>query len=116
MRSKVRAALDAVDAVLVEGGIDAIHLWDILSAQRGPDTDDYGETIKDTYTVPIRRAAFPRLAKLGEAAPIPARFTTGPDHLMRADYKDAKLNHHYVCHINFAVSALEADDQEGLKL
>lgn len=66
MTPGVRAALDAVEDVLLGLDTDATDLWDILSALRGPDDRRaYGDPrgSKKSATVPIRRAAFPRLAE-----------------------------------------------------
>lgn len=60
----VRKMLDAIDRFLVQpenrrNGASR-QLWLILSALRGPDSSN--DRIKDQITVPIRRAALPRLA------------------------------------------------------
>jgi hypothetical protein len=61
MRPKVRALLDQIDSFFItEEAADTRPLWDILTALRGPDNDD--EEAKETTTIPIRRAAFPRLS------------------------------------------------------
>jgi hypothetical protein len=52
--------LDELDTFFVtEEVADTEALWAILSALRGPDDDDC--RLKDHTTIPIRRAAFPRL-------------------------------------------------------
>jgi len=63
---KVREVLDTIDAMLTQGEAqDARDLWDVLAALRGPDTDN--DELKDRTTVPIRRAAFPKMTALYEA-------------------------------------------------
>lgn len=58
---RVRAALTAVEDVLAGLDSDAGDLWAILTALRGPDEER--TTNKYFATVPVRRAAFPRLAQ-----------------------------------------------------
>lgn len=58
---KVRKALAVVEDVLLGHDQDARDLWAILTALRGPDDGDY--EMKSRTTVPVRRAAFPRLAR-----------------------------------------------------
>jgi hypothetical protein len=61
MRPKVREILDTLDAFFTTEDLkDTKPLWDILSALRGPDNSD--EEVKDSTTIPIRCAAFPKLA------------------------------------------------------
>lgn len=64
MTPKVRAALDAIEEVLLERDSDARNLWSVLTALRGPDDDqdDGNDRRKINATIPIRRAAFPRVA------------------------------------------------------
>lgn len=61
MRKAVRAELDHIEKLLLKGGEDARHLWDILSALRGPDEKDGPD--KNMTTCPVRRRAFPKLAR-----------------------------------------------------
>lgn len=68
IRPNVRAALDYLDGFLAKGGQDAMELWDVLTALRGPDEvpdlyrADSATSPKRTTTIPIRRAALPRTA------------------------------------------------------
>lgn len=59
----IREILDVIDTRLSTGDEDSKTLWMILSSLRGPDNDD--EHLKNTYTCPIRTAAFPLTSKLG---------------------------------------------------
>lgn len=56
-RARLRAQLDQIDQWLTEPGGGA--LWDVLSALRGPDDESIS---KGTTTIPIRVAAFPKMA------------------------------------------------------
>lgn len=47
-------------------------LWNILTALRGPDNDDIYQ--KERTTVPIRRAAFPKMAEQSDIWPCGAQF------------------------------------------
>jgi len=80
MRERTREILDRIDEILLAGakadwddaeddyGV-AIELWNVLSALRGPDVKDGNEfDLKDTTTVHIRRAAFPKLAAWADRA------------------------------------------------
>lgn len=56
-----REVLDLIDNFLLEGdSTETNKLWDVLSALRGPDSDDF--RLKDETTIHIRRAAFPRFS------------------------------------------------------
>lgn len=65
--AEILAMLDEIFAAGIEDEYDdygqvAREIWNVLSALRGPDTDkDY---FKADFTVPIRRAAFPKMAEL----------------------------------------------------
>lgn len=65
MTDKVRECLDHIEAVLLDPKCGA-DLWAILTALRGPDSGSQLE--KTCTTVPIRRAAFPKLADCIEYA------------------------------------------------
>lgn len=66
MSPEVRSVLDAIDTILaqpsnVQGpSPDARALWDILTALRGPDSEN--TDLKLETTCVIRRAAFPKTA------------------------------------------------------
>lgn len=99
---KVRAALDGVEDVLLGFDRDAQDLWAILTALRGPD-EDPTRLVKEAQTVPVRRAAFPRLAQTGRANGRLADFGDGLYRaLPRVHYPDS----HFDGHINDAVIAL----------
>lgn len=69
---RVRKLLDEIDEVLAEGGsgysfnprlsTDASDLWQVLTALRGPDSEN--EELKSTTTAPIRQAAFPKCGRI----------------------------------------------------
>lgn len=58
----LRQVLDVVDSALVKQDGEARKLWWVLTALRGPD-DENKYSLKQSGTVPIRRAAFPKLVK-----------------------------------------------------
>ena len=64
MSPNVREMLDKIDTFLTGDIADARALWDVLSALRGPDNGD-GESKLDS-TLPIRRAAFPKVLAMHE--------------------------------------------------
>lgn len=64
--TSVRGMLNVIDRFLVKNneqdwGSKASQLWDVLSALRGPDSRE--SVVKGARTIPIRRAAFPLVAK-----------------------------------------------------
>ena len=58
MDDRTRTILLAIDRHLAVGDKAASELWDVLTALRGPDSDDADE--KDRSTVHVRARAFPR--------------------------------------------------------
>src|SRR6266404_4013913 len=92
----LRQVLNVIDARLAKGGVDAGKLWDVLSALRGPDEDVKHN--KDTTTVPIRLAAFPKTARLSWP---PAQFTNGDRPIEVPD-----TDGHFERHIRVAAYAL----------
>lgn len=57
----LNTALKQIEKMLLTKTVGG-PLWDVLSALRGPDCEDPPRgDIKNKYTVPVRRAAFPRL-------------------------------------------------------
>lgn len=78
-RRSFRKMLDQIDKFLLAGDDQALKLWNVLSALRGPDSGDYN--IKESFTEVIRTAAFPATAQSG-ARNIPATFA----------YRDYKTN------------------------
>lgn len=61
MKTATRKLLSLLDTALAKQDDVAEELWRVLTALRGPDSDDMG--IKVTTTMVIRRAAFPKTAK-----------------------------------------------------
>ena len=68
MRAKVRAALDAIEDILMNADQDSADLAAILSALRGP--DDGNEEKKAQTTIPVRCVTFPRLSAARGYLPI----------------------------------------------
>lgn len=72
MNKNVRSILDELDRELVGKGPHALtvderrSLWDVLSALRGPDAGGDEALDKSAVTVPVRRKAFPRLARVAD--------------------------------------------------
>lgn len=65
MKPATRKMLDAIEKFLlskrnVDSGATR-ELWDVMTALRGPDRG--GDASKEGCTIPVRRAAFPRIAK-----------------------------------------------------
>ncbi len=61
MSPKVRNVLSQIDQVLMGLDVDAVALWDVLTALRGPDTPSlWSWKVKTTSR--IRAAAFPETA------------------------------------------------------
>ena len=58
MEDRTRTLLMAIDRHLAVGDKAASELWDILTALRGPDSDDADE--KDRSTAHVRARAFPK--------------------------------------------------------
>lgn len=64
VKPETREMLDRIDDFLVNDDIPELaksQLWDVLSALRGPDEMNK-DALKSTTTIPIRRAAFPKMA------------------------------------------------------
>jgi len=103
----LREQLDVIDRMLSgPGGGD---LWLVLSALRGPDTPDHDYFKKATYTIPIRRAAFPLTATTGRASLGTARkfadFGTSAEDTLNLPGSAGPS--HYESHIEMAVQALQ---------
>jgi hypothetical protein len=105
MKPKVRAMLDQIDAMLVEMTDESRELWAILTALRGPDAGDYGEKAK--FTIPVRRAAFPRTAAAVRASMTLADFEVygvAPEKAM--SYSPSEDYQHFQGHVYEAQQAL----------
>lgn len=65
-KANIRAnqLLESIDAFLVDPAnvTSAGLIWDILGSLRGPDSVHDGQRVKESATIPVRRAAFPKLA------------------------------------------------------
>lgn len=84
MTPEAREMLDQLDEFFVSeaiSGLSKSQLWDVLSALRGPDMSDSHQRKVDT-TIPIRRAAFPKLTDSRHRHSISAAF----------GYDDSKYN------------------------
>jgi len=110
MTTEVRHALDAVEAVLLKGGRDAIDLMNILSALRGPDSgNDY---LKHVTTCPIRSMVFPRLWAHPDRGDLggwfPDSSAGGWEMRPPSDYSKPTHNpDHFECHILLAKIAID---------
>lgn len=110
-RLSVRQVLDQIDRYLAVGDANTNQLWDVLSALRGPDDGGYND--KQHFTIPIRRAAFPRTAKRVNEAII----WMGPSFARKSDVfnpeqmdvidrmMDSPISHFY-SHVQKAAKAL----------
>lgn len=113
MRKAVRAELNHIEALLLKGGEDARHLWDILSALRGPDEKDGPD--KNVTTCPVRRRAFPKLARHPARHNVPASFGRRgevnprmPVVFMENAVADRRFPTHFERHIRKAAVAIKA--------
>lgn len=117
MNPRLRGILDQIDEVLAEESTTSGALWDVLTALRGPDWEE-SDQVKDSATVPIRVAAFPRTAQATRdrrsAYANRALFscyggkfdsTIVPDGL-----NHAVIGSHFQGHIDAAASALDLRD------
>lgn len=78
------------------------NLWYILTALRGPDSDDYEE--KQKYTCPIRTAVLPQLARKASADTLSSVSYVQLGELVRKHYGDE--NFHYRNHIRMAAKTI----------
>lgn len=106
MTKSTQKALKYLDAILAKGGEDARDLWDVLSALRGPDSQD--DVLKDTVTCPIRRAAFPKTTKRLIAGDIQIGpvFASYNGRTKEYDAKAASAGTHFAYHAREAWRAL----------
>ena len=106
MSPRTREMLDQIDTFLVRRGSEAGELWDILTALRGPDSEN--ETIKKYATCPIRRAAFPKLAKLSVmgCVPGPSGSVPGMGRMEDSGYQNQEYSH-FGTHANGAAQVLK---------
>ena len=91
VRPKVRAVLKVIDTLLAKGGQDAMDLWAVLTALRGP--DGHGDILlKFRTTCVIRTAAFPKT----ETAPrsLPAQFANPLNTFAVPETDNAHFNTH----------------------
>jgi hypothetical protein len=83
-------------------------LWDVMTALRGP--DNKSDTFKDHYTIPVRVAAFPKLAAMNGRETGSIFYTFDDQHGYRPDSKDGGYGsplEHFVQHAHKAAFALE---------
>lgn len=81
-------------------------LWDVLSALRGPDVLLGTDDVKTVYTIPVRRAAFPKLIYGGHNCA--ASFNSGYTNLKLTSAGASDTGgRHYGRHIRDAVDALK---------
>lgn len=63
-----RQMLDKIDRFLLTAGSEeSSKLWNVMAALRGPDDDTGDSYLKGRTTVPIRKAAFPRVNASGRS-------------------------------------------------
>lgn len=103
-----KEVLDIIDDFLTnnEDHNETRILWDVLTALRGPDA----ETFKDKgYTVAIRRAAFPQLAKGNNTKKICASIEVSQSHSipLRLLTREAYMQGHFISHLRWAYTALK---------
>ena len=115
MRKAVRAELDRIETFLLQNNTDARHLWDILSALRGPDkTED--AMAKAVTTCVIRRRAFPKLAKSTARYNIPASFRSmsgrNPRYPLVRKFEGFQYEPHFEKHIRVAAVAIVAKNEK----
>lgn len=102
-RRNFRTELARIDRFLAKGDDQSEYLWQVLSALRGPDVDNFWGRKKTAYTVPIRRVALPLCAKKADRlnSPIPAMFGNAG-----AIYHEPKREGHFYSHIRHAARVL----------
>lgn len=103
MTKSVRAELNRIERFLLKGGTDAIDLWNIMSALRGPDDINGGiddSYIKENTTAPIRTKAFPNLSKRGMISVIFASRGQKIDLLRKS------ASWHFNAHVSYAAQAI----------
>lgn len=108
-----KQVLDIVDTALARGNSTSEKLWDVLTALRGPDTNEY--YLKSEITVLIRRKALPKttkahmdsgatLADFGYDEPKDAKISSGTVGYEREGYGYKRRGHFR----NHAIKAAEA--------
>lgn len=85
---RAKDILHQIADLLMDDPQAGVELWSVLSALRGPDLEE-DAGFKETTTVPIRRAAFPRIA----------------------EWVDANSKHGYVHGLNFGTSGKFAESK-----
>ena len=104
MTKAVRAELNRIERFLLKGGTDAIDLWNIMSALRGPD-DANDMWIKEHTTAPIRTKAFPNLSKRsGIGRPLIAVIFAPRG--QKIDLHQKSASWHFDSHVSFAAQAI----------
>lgn len=104
-KRELRKVLNVIEKALLSDTRLCIQLWDVLTALRGPDT--YDKELKDRTTVPIRRAAFPQLAKVEDengCGYIPASFSNFEGNAFDKKWADGPT--HFAAHAKRAATAL----------
>ena len=106
MSPRTRKMLDQIDTFLARPATaEPGELWDVLTALRGPDSDN--EMVKEYTTCPIRRAAFPKLVSLDidDFAPGPSCRRPGMG-TMEEGYQKQDNYSHFGIHANGAARVL----------
>ena len=117
MNGKVRKVLDVLDRELTGKGPNRLSkeeqhkLWDVLTALRGPDSQEHSE--KSAVTIPVRRAALPRTAKAADKradnSPTGASFSGWFEAGETAEGVRRGLSGHFEYHGRVAFTALGLD-------
>lgn len=103
-----RDVLNIIDDFLSLGGVNDCErkmLWDVLTALRGPDDETY--SLKMESTIPIRRAAFPKIASNSriQRETLLATFGTAQYKFNRHVFDTGRYSH-FGSHVINAASAL----------
>lgn len=107
LRRTLREVLDIIDDVLQKGGMEAMELSNVLTALRGPDSND--PDLKAATTCVIRTFALPRTAARASAYQYPSSwppFAAGmqfaPPELQKVTLATRPLGDHFAQHIYVA--------------
>lgn len=122
-KDKLNNILDQIDNILVQDDQESQHLWGILTALRGPDSNGEGVcSIKQNTTSIIRAIAFPKtaeLAKLKNTDIHCANYNTKSleevINYKRTNYKNIedRVSSHFMSHIEDAVEGMKEIERTG---
>jgi hypothetical protein len=113
MTKKLREALDQIDELLLDPLLSR-DLWDVLTALRGPDSEN--GVLKVLYTAPLRSAAFPRFCVptcyCGEDTGF-NRWSVQVGGELPSSAKVYPYSEHFFAHVRSALIAIERKKSEG---